>query len=420
MVSILFFLLAFFMLFQVAEMLLAWSWYVWRSMHPASVSTTKLPNVAVILSLRGADPSLARCINAAMSQDYEPYTLHIIVDSSCDPAWAVVKAALAEHTPSSQARVSVHLRTELDCYRSLKLNAQRQVLTTLDDSTEVIAFLDADCIPSTAWLRHMITPLADERVGAATGIRWSAPLDRSWGTLARHVFNALAFPKMFLYRIPWGGSLAMRRTVLFQTGLLERWACSLGEDTSTYGVLRASGLRLTFVPGATQVNTETTDLQGAYYFMLRQLVSARVHHIYWPLMMTMTLAAIASFLICCILATAGIAATVLANAQACMLSKFAIIPASYFTATVAALLIADVLVRRYGHAPPYFVSLPRRIVAVAIGIYEASYAMCTAPRTATIEWRGITYDILGKNRIHMRAYRPYPNSDGAATTQSVV
>jgi hypothetical protein len=94
--------------------------------------------------------------------------------------------------------------------------------------------------------------------------------------------------------------------------------------------------------------------------------------------------------------------------------------AGYFTATVAALLIADVLVRRYGHAPPYFVSLPRLIVAVAIGIYEASYAMCTAPRTATIEWRGITYDILGKNRIQMRAYLPYPNSDGAASTQSVV
>ena len=418
MVSVLFFLLAFFMLFQVAEMLLAWSWYAWRGMHPAPVSTTKLPNVAVILSLRGADPSLARCINAAMSQDYEPYTLHIIVDSSCDPAWAVVKAALAEHTPSSQVRI--HLRTELDCYRSLKLNAQRQVLTTLDDSTEVIAFLDADCIPSTTWLRHMITPLADERVGAATGIRWSAPLDRSWGTLALHVFNALAFPQMFLYRIPWGGSLAMRRTVLFQTGLLERWACSLGEDTSTYGVLRASGLRLAFVPGATQVNTETTDLQGAYYFMLRQLIAARVHHIHWPLMMTMTLAAIASVLICCILATAGIAAAVLANAQAWALTKFAIIPASYFTATVAALLIADVLVRRYGHAPPYFVSLPRLIVAVAIGIYEASYAMCTAPRIPMIEWRGITYDILGKNRIHMRAYRPYPNSDGAASTQSVV
>ena len=401
-------------------MLLAWSWYVWRSMHPASVSTTKLPNVAVILSLRGADPSLARCINAAMSQDYEPYTLHIIVDSSCDPAWAVVKAALAEHTPSSQVRVSVHLRTELDRYRSLKLNAQRQVLTTLDDSTEVIAFLDADCIPSATWLRHMITPLADERVGAATGIRWSAPLDGSWGTLARHVFNALAFPQMLLYRIPWGAHSrcaepCFSKRVCSSAGLVP--SC---EDASTYDVLRASGLRLAFVPGATQVNTETTDLQGAYYFMLRQLVCTRVHHIHWPLMMTMNLAAIASFLICCILATAGIAATVLANAQACMLSKFAIIPASYFTATVAALLIADVLVRRYGHAPPYFVSLPRLIVAVAIGMYKSSYAMCTALRTATIEWRGITYDILGKNRIHMRAYLPYPNSNGVASTQSVV
>jgi cellulose synthase/poly-beta-1,6-N-acetylglucosamine synthase-like glycosyltransferase len=420
MVSLLFFMLTAFMLFPVAEMLMAWGWYVWRSTHPVSVSLTKLPNVAVILSLRGADPSLTRCITAAMSQDYGPYTLHIIVDSSCDPAWAVVKAALAEHTPSSQGRVSVHLRTELDCCRSLKLNAQRQVLTHLDDSTEVVVFLDADCIPSTTWLRQMIAPLVDERVGAATGIRWSAPLDRSWGTLARHVFNALAFPQMFLYRIPWGGSLAMRRAVLFQTGLLDRWACSFGEDTSTYGVLRASGLRLAFVPGATQVNTEITDLQGAYYFMLRQLVSARVHHIYWPFMLTMNLAAIASFLVCCLLAATGIAGAILANAQVSMLAKFAVIPASYFTATVAAVFIADILVRRFGHAPPYFVSLPRLIVAVAIGIYKASYAMCTAPRIPTIEWRGITYDILGKNRIHMRAYRPYSNCGEVSSTQSLV
>ena len=420
MVSILFLLLTCFMLFPVAEMLLAWSWYAWRSMHPVSVSIAKLPNVAVILSLRGADPSLDRCITAAMSQDYGPYTLHIIVDSSCDPAWAVVEAILAGHTPQCQVRVSLHLRTELDPCRSLKLNAQRQVLTNLEDSVEAVAFLDADCIPSKTWLRQMITPLVDERVGAATGIRWSAPPDRSWGTLARHVFNALAFPQMFLYRIPWGGSLAMRRTVIFQTGLLDRWACCLGEDTSTYGVLRASGLRLAFVPGATQVNTETTDLQGAYYFMLRQLVSVRAHHINWPVMMTMNLATIASFLICCILATVGVAGNVLANAQASMLAKFALLPASYFAATVAAIFIADVLVRRFGHAPPYFVSLPRLIVAVAIGIYKASYAMCTAPRIPTIEWRGITYDILGKNRIHMRAYRPYPGSDGVASTQSVV
>ena len=420
MISVLFFLLAFLMLFPIAEMLLAWSWYAWRSMHPVSISTTKLPNVAVILSLRGADPSLSCCITAAMSQDYGPYTLHIIVDSSCDPAWDVVRAALAECNPSSQVRVSVHLRTELDPCRSLKLNAQRQILTNLDDSTEVVAFLDADCIPSTIWLRQMITPLLDERVGAATGIRWSAPLDRNWGTLARHVFNALAFPQMFLYRIPWGGSLAMRRTVIFQTGLLERWACCLGEDTSTYGVLRASGLRLAFVPGATQVNTETTDLHGAYYFMLRQLVSVRVHHIHWPVMMAMNLAAIASFIICCLLATAGIAGTVLGNAQMGTFAKFAIIPASYFAATVAAVFIADVLAKRFGHARPYFVSLPRLIVAVAIGIYQASYAICTAPRIPMIEWRAITYDILGKNRIHMRAYRPYPNSGGVASTQSLV
>ena len=162
------------------------------------------------------------------------------------------------------------------------MSAQRQVLTALDGKVAVVAFLDADCVPAPNWLREIVAPFSDPRVGATTGIRWSAPRDDGWGTLARYVFLGLIFPQHFLYRIPWGGSLAIRRSALESTGLLEHWTRCLGEDTSAYGPLRTAGLRLVFVPAATQINSEAIDLDGAHAFMLRQILSARLHHVFWP------------------------------------------------------------------------------------------------------------------------------------------
>ena len=89
----------------------------------------------------------------------------------------------------------------------------------LDDAVEVVAFLDADSIPAANWLRAMVAPFTDPRVGGASGVRWFAPVDHGRGTLARYVLNALELPQMYLYRIPWGGSLAVRKRVVHEDGM---------------------------------------------------------------------------------------------------------------------------------------------------------------------------------------------------------
>src|SRR5271169_5207215 len=86
--------LAVFTLFPVGGMMLAWSYYAWRSRHPYS-EPHRLPEVAVILPLRGADPSLEACLSGLLAQDYPAYTVYIVVDSTEDPAQAVVTSVLA-------------------------------------------------------------------------------------------------------------------------------------------------------------------------------------------------------------------------------------------------------------------------------------------------------------------------------------
>jgi hypothetical protein len=284
------------------------------------------------------------------------------------------------------------------------------VLTSLDSKVAVVAFLDADCVPSPNWLREIVAPFSDKRVGATTGFRWSAPRDEGWGTLARYVFLALIFPQHFLYRIPWGGSLAIRRSAIEGTGLLEHWTRCLGEDTSAYGPLRSAGLRLAFVPAATQINGEAIDLDGAHAFMLRQILSARLHHIFWPLILAANVATIVAFLISSLLALVGIigvALSILGVATPMWkLIAFAIIPALYCAGLLIALAVGDRLVRRAVSAPPPPWG-PKVIAAAAIAAASSTYAMLAAPFARSIEWRGITYDIAGRDRIRLRSYRPY-------------
>jgi glycosyltransferase involved in cell wall biosynthesis len=400
--------LAFFTLLPVAGMAVAWGYFAYRT-SKGFKPPQPLPEVAVLLPLRGADPSLEACLKGLLAQDYPAYRVHIVIDSDDDPAQAVVARAIAG---AGDRAASVHVETRrilgTDC--SAKMSAQRQVLTALDDNVAVVAFLDADCIPSPNWLRELVAPFSDPRVGATSGIRWSAPRDEEWGTLVRYVFLGLIFPQHFLYRIPWGGSFAIRRSAIESTGLLEHWTRCLGEDTSAYGPLRRAGLRLAFVPAATQVNSEATDLDGAHAFMLRQVLSARLHHVFWPLILAANVATIVAFLISSLLALLGIVGVALKAFGVATglwkLAAFAIIPVLYCVGLLLALAVGDRLVRRAVSAPPPSWG-PKVIAAAAIAAGISGYAMLAAPFVRSVEWRGLTYNITGRDRIRMRSYRPY-------------
>jgi Glycosyltransferase like family 2 len=411
--------LAFFTLLPVAGMAVAWACFAYRS-GKGYRPPQPLPEVAVLLPLRGADPALDACLKGLLAQDYPAYRVHIVIDSAEDPAQAVVARMLADAGPRA-ALVHVETRRILGTDCSAKLSAQRQVLTALDREVAVIAFLDADCAPSPNWLREIVAPFSDARVGATTGIRWSAPCDEGWGTLARYVFLGLIFPQHFLYRIPWGGSFAIRKSAIDSTGLLEHWTHCLGEDTSAYGPLRRAGLRLAFVPAATQVNSESTDLDGAHAFMLRQILSARLHHVFWPLILAANVATIVAFSISSLLALVGLLGAVLSvlgvTTGLWKFTVFAIIPALYCAGLLLSLAVGDRLVRRAVSAPPPPWG-PKVIAAAAIAAAGSTHAMLTAPFARSIEWRGITYDIAGRDRIRLRSYRPY-DATGTAPSRSI-
>jgi len=158
------------------------------------------PPATVILSLRGNDPFLTRCLDGLLNQDYPQYNVKIIVDHISDPALSFVNRYLQIHT-HPHCQVSIRKHHTGAC--GLKNASLVQAMNELDEAVEVVAWLDADVVPHQSWLRELVAPLQDSKVGVTSGIRWYAPPDINAGTMARHAWNAAAVIQMLSLKIAW-------------------------------------------------------------------------------------------------------------------------------------------------------------------------------------------------------------------------
>ena len=155
-----------------------------RRFPRSRAADSQLPRAGVVLCIRGADETLADCLNGLLDQDYPHYSLSIVVDSKSDPGWELVQRFVAT-APAGKLRVTT-LR-ERNPESSLKCSAMVQGVEELDESHEIVAFIDADVVPHASWLRELAQPLLDAKVGATTGTRWCVPLVDSIGSIVRSV-----------------------------------------------------------------------------------------------------------------------------------------------------------------------------------------------------------------------------------------
>lgn len=370
-----------------------------------SATESPSPRVAVILCLRGPDPFLPACLDAILQQDYPRYDLHIVVDSRDDPTWVVVEQAARRH-----AAVPIHMKPLIvrlpTC--SLKCSSLVQALSELDDTYGVVALIDADTIAHRTWLRELVAPLADERVAAATGNRWYMPAQPSWGSLTRRLWNAAAVVIMHLFHIPWGGTLALKLSVVRQSGLLHRWTVALCEDTMTYDVLRRLGHRVAFVPSLMMINREQCGLGDFFRWVRRQLLTARLYHPAWPLVVAHGLgisAILASGFI--LLATAAAARNAGAVAWTAAGMAFYWIIMAGLLAAIEGGVRHNMQARGEPAKGMQVRDWPRTVAAMFLtqGVYAA--ALASAIFVRIVEWRGIRYRIDGRSKIRMLEYKPY-------------
>ena len=242
---------------------------------------TYSPPTAIVLCLKGADEGLVDCLSGLIGQDYPDFELNIVIDAPTDPAATVVEDFFSK--VKRQPKIHFLKSPEETC--SLKCSAISQALRSLSDRIEVVALVDGDAIVDQNWLSDLVTPLKDVSIGATTGNRWYSPIDARLGAFVRKIWNAAAVVQMQRYKIAWGGSLAMRREVIQRCDLLSKWEQSFCEDTSLTTELRKQNLRLQRVANLIVDNKETSSFWETFHWISRQLLTVRLHHPAWPLVL---------------------------------------------------------------------------------------------------------------------------------------
>ena len=375
------------------------------------------PKAAVILCLRGSDPFLTDCLRGLFNLDYPDFDIHIIVDHAGDPAWKNISSVSAEYHVTN---LRLHTLTQRRETCSLKCSSLIQVISGLDNSCAFIALLDGDTIPHSTWLRELAVALDDELVGAATGNRWYCPHDNGWGSLVRYFWNAAAIVQMYWYGIAWGGTLAVKTRTIHEARLLEHWGVAFCEDTMLYTMLKKLNLKLKSVPELLIANRESCSLAGYFHWVTRQLLTTRLYHPRWWMVVFHGLSStllITSGLIVVVIAifqqntraaiwaTAGVVGFQLAN-YVCL----------FFIENAARMAIA-------GNAGSAAVlTFGQRIkspFAIVLTQFVHFAALCLSISKRTVGWRRICYRVSGPWKITMQQYQPWCDTDDRNETVSL-
>jgi cellulose synthase/poly-beta-1,6-N-acetylglucosamine synthase-like glycosyltransferase len=234
----------------------------------SSPPPAELPATAVIVPVKGPDPGLRENLAALDSQDYPHYELIIVAHAAADiPAGVLPPRAhivLAHADEPGTGEKVLNLRTAVRFARK---------------DSHVFAFADSDGRVSRTWLRTLVAPLAEERVGASTGYRWYAPEPPDFWSLLRSVWDAVIAgtfgpgPNAFA----WGGSMAIRRETFYDIRVPDFWQQTVSDDYALSEAVRRAGLEIVFAPGAMAVSMGRAGARDFFKWARRQMTITRVY-----------------------------------------------------------------------------------------------------------------------------------------------
>jgi len=232
------------------------------------------PRTAVLCPCKGLEPGLERNLLSLTEFDYQNYELFFVLASAEDPAYGIVKRVASQ----SKIRAHVVLADKPDGCGE-KVNNLRVAIEQLPPDFDALVFTDSDGRPGRSWLRHLIAPLVDPRIGAATTMRWLLPNRNDAATLLLSAWNAPVVTMLSEKRANfcWGGGTAIRRSVFDQAGVLEEWRGSVSDDYSMTNALRRSNRSIVFVPECLTPSFIETDFHGLMEFTNRQILITKVY-----------------------------------------------------------------------------------------------------------------------------------------------
>lgn len=186
-----------------------------RKQEPERDKPRYEPKVLVIVPCRGRDLTLERNLISIKSQRYRDFGILAVVDDVKDSAAPILKSTGINFIVSGgpRGRASGKVAAILDIVKRFR---DYPIYVVADSDIEVDQF----------WLKNLISPLADSKVGISTMFPYFNPhrgfwskVKMVWGFVGESLLESESS------RFGWGGALAFRRE------LADKWFIDLATKT---------------------------------------------------------------------------------------------------------------------------------------------------------------------------------------------
>ena len=233
------------------------------------------PFATIIAPCKGLDEGLSENLVALLEQDYPEYEVMFVVDDERDLAVAVI-----EEVSRKDAKAAKIVVAQKATDSSQKIENLREAVLHVSEKSKIFVFVDSDARPAKGWLRHLVAPLEDENIGAATGYRWFISKKLTFASEMRSIWNASiasALGANTKSNFCWGGSMAIRRDTFERLDIREKWHGTLSDDFVVTRTMNAANLAIHFVPQALTASVENCTFHELFEFTTRQMKITRVY-----------------------------------------------------------------------------------------------------------------------------------------------
>ena len=248
------------------------------------------PFCSIIAPCRGLDEDLEENLAALFRQNFPAYEIIFVVDDKTDEAVRIIEKISrkgAKHAKSEPSAVAggVFPQSKLVIAGKATDSAQkvhnlREAVLQVANESRIFVFVDSDTRPSENWLRDLIAPLRDEKIGCASGYRWFISKKFSFASELRSVWNASiasALGANLKSNFCWGGSTAMRRETFENLQIRKKWRGVLSDDFAITRAMKKADLSVYFVPQALTASIENCSWRELFEFTTRQMKITRVY-----------------------------------------------------------------------------------------------------------------------------------------------
>lgn len=354
------------------------------------------PRTALLCSCKGLEPGLERNLTTLTELDHQNYEIFFVLASESDPAHAIVKRVAASSRPKAHVLIA---GAPVDCGE--KVNNLRFAIEQLPPDFEFLAFADSDGRPGKSWLKRLIAPLNDQRIGATTTMRWLVPNRSDLASAFLAAWNAPVVTMLTEKgkNFCWGGGTAIRRSLFDQIGVIEDWKSSVSDDYSLTRALHHAGRSIVFLPDCLTVSYVEATFASLLEFTNRQILITRVYS------ERMWAFGFATHTLYCLTLLLGIGLTLsdlVTGVPAFHHAMLTFLPVllGMMRSSVRVAAVTEVLSslrsQIMGQAWIYIL-----LTVIIPFLYVANFI--TSLITRKIRWRTITYELVSPNETHILA-----------------